>query len=313
MRRAAPVGCSLEFETMHVATIPKREVRYAVGDDIFIAADVWGNPSAAPVILLHGGGQTRHAWGGAGEILARAGFHVISIDLRGHGDSTWDPHGNYQLESHAADLHAIVSTLQQPPALVGASLGGMISLVYQGELYPGHACAVVLVDITPRPNPEGVDRVIGFMKSHPEGFASLEDAARAVAAYLPHRPAPRSTRGLEKNLRQGPDGRWRWHWDPALIDNVERRRASHESPNRLLDAARTLSVPTLLVRGQRSDVVTEHGAREFMELVSHAEYVDVADAAHMVAGDDNDAFADAVVEFLVRTFGMARGGAGRTA
>jgi pimeloyl-ACP methyl ester carboxylesterase len=178
----------------------------------------------------------------------------------------------------------------------------MISLVYQGELYPGRARAVVLVDITPRPNPEGVERVISFMKSHPDGFATLDDAARAVAAYLPHRRAPRSTRGLEKNLRQGADGRWRWHWDPALIDNVERRRASQESPNRLLDAARALIVPTLLVRGRRSDVVTEHGAREFLDLVSHAEYVDVEDAAHMVAGDDNDAFAIAIVEFLVRTF-----------
>jgi len=289
----------------------KHAVRYDVGDGVVIAADVWGDPAAFPVILLHGGGQTRHAWGGVGEILAQAGFYTIAIDLRGHGDSTWDPQGDYRLESHAADLHAVVSTLDQPPALVGASLGGMVSLVYQGELYPNHARAVVLVDITPRPNPEGVDRVIGFMKSHPDGFATLEDAARAVAAYLPHRPAPRSTRGLEKNLRQGADGRWRWHWDPALIDSVERRRASHESPNRLLDAARALSVPTLLVRGRRSDVVTEHGAREFLELVSHAEYVDVEDAAHMVAGDDNDAFASAIVEFLVRTLAPSAPAAAR--
>lgn len=288
---------------MSAPSLERRELRYPVADGITIAADAWGDPRAQPVVLLHGGGQTRHAWGGAGEILARAGFHAIALDLRGHGESSWDPHGDYRLESHAADLHAVVRTLDRAPALVGASLGGMISLVYQGELYPDHARAVVLVDITPSPNREGVDRVIGFMKAHPDGFATLQDAARAVAGYLPHRPAPRSTRGLQKNLRQGADGRWRWHWDPALIDNVERRRASHESPDRLLHAARALSVPTLLVRGRRSDVVTEHGAREFLDLVTHAEYVDVEDAAHMVAGDDNDAFAGAIVEFLVRTLG----------
>jgi len=291
---------------MPVAKTAKREARYSVGEGVVLAADMWGDADAPPVLLLHGGGQTRHAWGATGEILSRAGFHAIAVDLRGHGESSWDPSGDYRLESHAADVHAIVRTLTQPPAMVGASLGGMISLLYEGELYPGHACAVVLVDITPRPDPKGVERVIGFMKAHPEGFATLEDAARAVAEYLPHRRAPRSTEGLQKNLRQGRDGRWRWHWDPALIDNVERRRASHESPDRLVDAARALGVPTLLVHGHQSDVVTEHGAREFLDLVSHAEYVSVADAAHMVAGDDNDAFAGAILDFLVRTF-RARG------
>jgi non-heme chloroperoxidase len=278
----------------------KREVRYPVTGANTLVGDAWGDPDAPPVVLLHGGGQTRHAWGGVGAILARNGFYALALDLRGHGDSSWDTSGDYRLESHAADLHCVVSTLARPPALVGASLGGMISLLYQGELYPGHVRAVVLVDITPNPDPKGVDRVIAFMKAHPDGFATLDDAANAVAGYLPHRPAPPSSRGLQKNLRRGSDGRWRWHWDPALIGSVERRRASNDRPERLLDAARALEVPTLLVRGSRSDVVTEAGAREFLDLVSHAEYVDVEDAAHMVAGDDNDAFADAIVTFLLR-------------
>ena len=138
--------------SIHVAGRPeKREIRYRVGSGMVLAADAWGDPEAQPVLLLHGGGQTRHAWGGAGAALARCGFHAIAVDLRGHGESTWDPAGDYRLESYARDLHGIVQTLEQPPALVGASLGGMVSLVYHGELYPGRARALVLVDITPQP------------------------------------------------------------------------------------------------------------------------------------------------------------------
>jgi pimeloyl-ACP methyl ester carboxylesterase len=289
-------------------------MRIRVGRGMELAADEWGDPAAPAVVLLHGGGQTRNAWGAAGEALARAGFHAVAVDQRGHGESAWDPAGDYRLECYAEDLHAVVGRLAPRPALVGASLGGMVSLIYAGEMHPGVARALVLVDITPRPEPEGVARVIGFMKAHPDGFATLDDAARAVAAYLPHRPPPSDTRGLEKNLRRGHDGRWRWHWDPAMLESVERRRTTSEHPERLVDAARAIAVPTLLVRGSRSDVVTERSAREFLVLVPHAEYVDVADAAHMVAGDSNDAFAGAVVDFLSRSLrgeprGTARGDA----
>src|SRR6185295_14867023 len=139
---------------MNAAAIERRDLRYDVGTGMVLAAHAWGDPAAPPVILLHGGGQTRHAWGGAGQALARAGFHSICVDLRGHGESAWHSEGDYRLECHAEDLHGIVQTLGQRPALVGASLGGMVSLVYEGELYPGSARAIVFVDITPSPERE---------------------------------------------------------------------------------------------------------------------------------------------------------------
>ncbi len=277
---------------------PKRERRYAVGSNIVLAADAYGDPQGMPVILLHGGGQTRHAWGGTAAALASAGYYALAVDLRGHGESSWDPLGDYRLEAYARDLHGIVLTLERPPVLVGASLGGMVSLVYTSELYPGWARALVLVDITHKPEPEGVERIVAFMTAHPDGFASLEEAAEAIAEYLPHRPPPRDLSGLEKNLRRGEDGRWRWHWDPAFLmrhADEEQRRAFGD---RLANAVRRLSLPTLLVRGRMSDVVSERSVKEFLELAPNAEYADVAGAAHMVAGDENDAFADAVLGFL---------------
>ncbi len=265
-----------------------------------LVGDLYG-PSAGPeVVLLHGGGQTRHAWDATAEALAEAGFRVLSFDQRGHGDSDWAEDGDYRVHAYAADLLAVTTQLHAPPAVVGASLGGMAALLAQAE-DPAAIAALVLVDVAPRLELEGVKRIIAFMTSHPDGFASLEEAGDAVAAYLPHRPRPDDLSGLAKNLRQGPDGRYRWHWDPRFISPARSRGPSvtHEL---LSAAANKLTVPTLLVRGGLSDVLSEEAAREFVELVPHAEYVDVAAAAHMVAGDRNDRFATEVVGFLRRTF-----------
>ncbi len=283
-----------------MSTPNKRELRYQVSDAMEIVADGWGDDSAPPVILLHGGGQTRHAWGGTAARLADAGFYALNVDLRGHGDSRWHAEGDYHLDSYVADLHTIIDQLGRRPALVGASLGGMVGMVSQGELHRGTGSALVLVDITPRIEREGVQRIIDFMTSNPDGYTSLEEAARAIAEYLPHRRPSRDFSGLAKNLRLGADGRYRWHWDPAFLRSAA-RRAGVANPNRLVEAARGLKLPTLLVRGRMSDIVSEETAREFLELVPHAEYVDVADAAHMVAGDRNDVFSDAVIDFLERT------------
>lgn len=281
----------------HAAAAPwsRREFRAARG--VRLVADAYGATSALPVLLLHGGGQTRHAWRGTAQVLAEAGFYAVSVDLRGHGESDWCEDGNYELDFFADDIRAIAQQLSSAPALVGASLGGLAALICQYRY--ALARAVVLVDITPRMEPDGVQRIVGFMRAFPEGFASIDDAAEVVAAYLPHRPRPSDTSGLAKNLRLGEDGRWRWHWDPRFLS--DKPRASRpDYPERINEAARSLEVPTMLVRGRMSEIVSEEGVREFLALVPHAEFVDVEDAAHMVAGDKNDAFCQAVVDFLRR-------------
>ncbi|HYC57209.1 MAG TPA: alpha/beta hydrolase [Candidatus Binatia bacterium] len=275
---------------------------------IKLVADAYGDPSHRPVILLHGGGQTRHAWRSTAAVLASAGFYAITMDHRGHGESDWDEAGDYELTTFAGDIRQVASTLSSPPALVGASLGGMAAMVCERD-HP-LASAVVLVDITPSMDPEGVQRILGFMRAFPDGFTSIDEAADCIASYLPHRPRPADTSGLAKNLRLGPDGRWRWHWDPRFL-NDKPRSAHNEFPARMNAAARALAVPTLLVRGRMSEIVSEENVREFLELCPHAEYVDVEDAAHMVAGDRNDVFCSVVTEFLTRTVTVrnAAGGA----
>lgn len=276
---------------------PPRRLNLRGAGGIGLVADAWGDPEAAPVLLLHGGGQTRHAWGGTAEALAAHGFHAVSMDLRGHGESEWSPDGSYDYELFAEDVRVVAAGFPRAPALVGASLGGIASLIAQGEAPEPIASALVLVDIAPRLEPEGVTRIVEFMRARPDGFESLQEAADTIAAYLPHRPRPNDLSGLRKNLRKGPDGRYRWHWDPRFMD-PDRRLSASRSPERLVAAARNLRVPTLLVRGRRSDILSEEGAREFLEDAPDARYVDVSGAGHMVAGDRNDAFTSAVVDFL---------------
>jgi pimeloyl-ACP methyl ester carboxylesterase len=219
------------------------------------------------------------------------------VDLRGHGESEWASDGDYAFETFAADVAAIARTFPEPPVLVGASLGGIASLLAVGE-GAARARALVLVDIAPRFELAGAERIIGFMTARPDGFASVEEAADAVSEYLPHRERPRDLSGLEKNLRRDADGRLRWHWDPRFMARDRPRLADAGFPERMDAAARALSVPTLLVHGRLSDLLSEAGARHFLELAPHAHYADVSDAGHMVAGDRNDRFTGAVRAFL---------------
>lgn len=288
----------LDAPTISIDDPEERTLRLS-GDGVRLAASAWGDERDPLILLLHGGGQTRHAWGDTGRILARAGFYAVSLDARGHGESEWAPDGVYTRESTVADLAAVVAQLGEPAALVGASAGGLASLVAVGE-HRVTAGALVLVDVVPLTERDGARRVHSFMTSRPDGFASLEEAVEAVADYLPQRPRPVDPGGLRKNLRLGDDGRWRWHWDPRFVITAAERGDSYE---RLTAAARAVTIPTLLVRGRHSDVVSQRGVEDFLESVAHAEFIDVADAGHMVAGDQNDPFSVAIVDFLSRVIG----------
>lgn len=265
-------------------------------------ADTAGDDADPTVLLFHGGGQTRHAWGGALREFASASWFAASFDLPGHGDSGWVADGGYGLEVFATSI-ADISRQFHAPSLVGASLGGLAALLAVGEGLVPHAAALVLVDVTPTIEEAGSRRIREFMRLGIEGFASLDDVADAIASYLPERKRPTDLSGLRKNVRQRDDGRWAWHWDPAFFANVDQDggepTAGRLAPTgRLQAASRQVTIPTLLVRGQTSDVVSEAGVAELHQLVPHLEVVDVAGAGHMVAGDKNDRFNAAVLGFL---------------
>jgi pimeloyl-ACP methyl ester carboxylesterase len=266
--------------------------------DLRLAADLAGDWSGPPVLLLHGGGQTRRTWDRTASALSDRGYLAVSVDARGHGESGWSLDGDYEIDDYANDIRAVVAALNRPVALVGASLGGMSALLAVAEEPKVPCSALVLVDVTPRTNEVGRTTILEFLRADPDGFASIDDAADAVAAYLPHRPRPSDTTGLLKNLRRGEDGRYRWHWDPAFLDgDLSGNVGRYE---RFEAATFAIDAPSLLVRGEMSSVVTQDEVAQFRSLMPEAEYVSVANADHMVPGDQNDAFGAAVLDFLDR-------------
>jgi pimeloyl-ACP methyl ester carboxylesterase len=263
-----------------------------------LVGDRWAAPNpAGTVLLLHGGGQTRHSWRRTGQRLAQTGWDAIAMDTRGHGDSDWGAGpDDYEMDSLVADLVSVVASVGEKPVVIGASMGGMTALVGEGES-AGLLRALVLVDVAPSIELAGIEKITNFMCSGINGFDTLQDVADAIAAYNPHRKRPTNLDGLRKNVRLRVDGRWYWHWDPAFIAHNS-REPDRGVMSRAAVAARSIRVPTLLIRGAESDVVTAAGAHELLGVIPGSRMVDVAEAGHMVAGDDNDIFCAAVEGFL---------------
>lgn len=282
--------------------IKEADIEFRGAEANRLCGSLWDG-GGQPVILLHGGGQTRHAWQKTAIRLADKGKRAITIDIRGHGESDWVDSGNYSFGHYAEDVRAIAAQVEARyaarPAIVGASLGGLASLLAECNSGP-LMDALVLVDIVPQMNPAGVARVIGFMGARmEEGFGSLEEAADEIAAYLPNRKRPRSLDGLSKNLRRGTDGRFRWHWDPAFMRGPQSIDAdARVLLQNVLVKLPQLDLPILLVRGMQSELVDEKAARDFVAQAGTARYVDIGGAGHMVAGDRNDIFSQAVIDFF---------------
>jgi pimeloyl-ACP methyl ester carboxylesterase len=277
-------------------------VKFRGVNDLALVADEWNRGAAVvsdrpSILMLHGGGQNRHSWKNTGQVLADDGFHVVALDSRGHGDSERAPGAEYSLEILRDDVLNVLNAIGRPMVLIGASMGGLTGLLVADRAGPDKVTKLVLVDVVPRFEKNGSARIRDFMFSHVHGFDSLEEAADAVAAYLPHRKRARNPEGLKKNLRHR-NGRWYWHWDPAFMTKP------HDDPflrtERLEQAAIGLKIPILLIRGKLSDVVSVEGVNDFLDKVPGAEFVELSDAGHTAAGDDNDAFTEAVVQFVKR-------------
>ena len=274
-------------------------VKFHGVEDITLVADEWnrGVSSEPTVLMLHGGGQNRFSWKNTGQFLADQGLHVVALDSRGHGDSDRAPNANYTVDALCADTLAVLDQIGRPVILIGASMGGMTGILVADVAGPEKVTKLILVDVVPRYEKSGSARIRDFMFSHVHGFESLEEAAEAVAEYLPHRTKPRGPEGLKKNLRRR-DGRWYWHWDPKFLT------APMDDPfvrvEKLEQAAIDLTIPILLIRGKLSDVVSTEGVKDFLAKVPRAEFVELSEAGHTAAGDDNDAFTDVVVQFVSR-------------
>lgn len=256
----------------------------------------WGHRGLTPVVCLHGGGQTAYMYEELGHALADR-YHVLAPDLPAHGDSD----AIVEMERHtiaAAILPLLDHFGFERPAFVGASLGGVVSITFAAA-HPDRASAIALIDIGHQLEEEGVLRIIEFMRAH-ESFASLEDAAAAIQEYLPQRTDVTPQR-LTRNLRQREDGRWVWKHGYGRA--LRERGDIQESNWRVLmdgveDDARSLRCPVLLLRGAKSDVLSDEGADAFVELIPGARLETVEHAGHLAAGDNPHSTTSLIAHFL---------------
>lgn len=276
--------------------------RRFTGDGIVLVGDELGQHGDPLVLMLHGGGQSRVSWRRAGRQLSEEGYHVVALDTRGHGESDWAPDGDYAFTRYAADLAAVIREIGQPAVVVGASHGGLSALV-AASAYPELFRALVLADVTPWLDEEHADSMRDSLREAAKGFANVDEAARMVDRFRGTTPRA-STKGLRAHMRRGSDGRLYWRWDPRFIDDNFVRHAGEGGY--LVEAARALKLPVLLMHAQLSNIVDLSQIDAFRGAVPSLRVAQVDGIGHMAEGDDNIAYLPALTEFL-KEIGLVSG------
>lgn len=262
-------------------------------DGLSLAAGRFGDEGEPTLLMGHGGGQCRHVWTDTAVRLAAAGYHVLTLDSRGHGDSDWAVPPSYEPDDFARDFAAAAAWRAdldgRAPHFVGASASGIAGLIAAGLLNPAAFASLTLVDVTPTYRPDALDKARRlFVRTAEEGFSSEEEAAKAVGAE------PGSDK-LGYLLHQDASGRWRWRWDPAFAARIHH---DDRTQARCADAAKALSIPVHLIRAGRSDFVDDETTEAFRKMVPHLAVTLLPGARHVVTGDPDGVYAEAILGFL---------------
>lgn len=258
----------------------------------------WGSEDKPWLLCLHGAAQNAHMWDFTALALCTR-YRVIAADQRGHGDSAWAPNGEYDRASYVGDVGSFVDHMgMEKLTLVGLSMGGSNSVAYTAT-HPGKVRALVVVDVGPEPAPAGGRAVNNFVTQR-DVLDTYEEFVQRVIEYSPFRPEWQIRGSLRHSLMQRPDGKWTWKYDPALRDPARRaqRQAAREDPASRWELWERITCPTLIVRGQQSDVLSQDVANRMLERNPNSRLVEVPNAGHRVPGDNPVAFEAAVLAFL---------------
>jgi len=250
----------------------------------------WGTAGCPPLLLLHGGAQTAHSWDEVAPDLARD-HHVVALDQRGHGETEWAPASRYRREDFVGDVAAVLDLLGWAEAtLVALSLGGLNAIAFAAA-HPARVRGLVVVDVVPTVAPAGAEAIRAQLATR--DFASLEDAVALAHRFNPRRTLENIRERLRHGMRETPEGRWTYRFDPAMGAAVAGVEA-------LWAAVERIRCPTLLVRGGESAILTHDGAQRFRRELPGSVVAEVPGAGHSVMGDNPAGFLAAVRPFLHR-------------
>lgn len=258
----------------------------------------WGNPDKPDMLLLHGFAQQCHSWDFVSLAFSDR-FHVTALDLRGHGDSDWAPDGDYSPETQQNDIQGVVQEVGlQDFVLMGLSMGGRNSFTYASN-HPDQIRAVVIVDAGPENQRAGTENIRQFVQQDDE-LDSIDAFVDRVMAYNPRRDPVQLRGSLMHNLKQLPNGRWTWKYDKNLRGSNRRIGQDPVTTQRLWGYLEKLTCPTLVVKGELSDIMASDTASEMQQRIPNGQLATVPHAGHLVMGDNPAGFEAAVTEFLSR-------------
>jgi pimeloyl-ACP methyl ester carboxylesterase len=281
-----------------------RRIHGAHGIDLHMLA--WSS-EGVPIVMLHGFGNECRIWGDLGPLLAPY-YHVVALDQRGHGDSSWDPEARYDVDDMTDDLECVLETLGfERLVLIGHSMGGRVSTNFGGR-HPDRLAGLVLVDIGPELDPRGPLRMRQEVETRQKPrFGSIEEYAGIVSHNYPASSPEATLRMARDELKQCADGLYELKMDPALRDVMASRGSDaqllakeEEMIQRQWDALAKIPCPTLLVRGAASDFLSPEIADKMVEeVIPNAQLAVVPQAGHSVMTDNPEGFCQVVTDFAV--------------
>jgi esterase len=243
----------------------------------------WGNKDRPPILFLHGGALTAHTWDLVCLAL-RDDYHCLALDQRGHGDSDWAHDEDYSIGAQLEDTKGFVDKLGLDKfILVGMSLGAINSLAF-AVAHPERLSHLVIIDAGPEMRRPGSSRIRDFVNEVQE-TVTVEAIIEKALKFNPRRDPNILRRSLMHNLRQQPDGTWRWKYDTRRFKAMG--QTSHRDDRaKLADGLVRILCPTLVVRGGDSDVFHEEDGIRLAQRLPDGKFVTVPDAGHTVQGDN---------------------------
>lgn len=255
----------------------------------------WGDPAAPPLVLLHGFTGHARSWDSAASALSDK-YRVLALDQRGHGETEWAT--DYAPERRVEDMEAFRDALGLGRfSLLGLSMGGRAAFMYAAK-NPATLEKLVIVDIAPETDPAGAQRINQGVRAN-DVFENPEQAVAAARAANARPPEAELRHRVLNNLIQRPDGKWTFRYDIALRNGSPARvMPTAEEIAAAWESLKNITCPTLLIRGEASDVLSPAAARRMLELIPDSRMVEVRDSGHSVPLDNPTGFLAAVRTFL---------------